>query len=292
MFVCRFLKRDRKIAEVQMKMASRLDESFKLPKNLLNENFAHIGECFAEALALERIILNKRPNELQSEPVELEGIRTHGYKKVVEKIIEKKGAIFLSAHVGPIELLAAYFVSCGADLYVIGRLPNNPGARTVLKNLREKYGTKVIWRGEKDSPRKLLKAIKSGGVIAALIDQDTSLESEFAPAMGVEAAFPIAPINLALKYSIPIFACFIVRTRKRNYSVIGHEIKYDKDSPTASQDILREYSTRLDNLIKTYPEQWVWWHRRWRRRPGIDYNKNPESLISTNDYIDWIQNTK
>lgn len=273
-------------------MVTRLNKKSFLNENIIDDCFAHIGECIGEAIALPRILpkVSKRSKKMHENAPYIKGFSTHAYAQVRKITNEHPGAIFLSGHIGPIELLAGYFVQCGSELNVIGRLPNNTGAQSILGSIRKQYGTKVIWRGEKDSPRKLLKAVKKGEVVAALIDQDTSLENEFVPSMGLDAAFPVAPIKMAVKYSIPIFACFIVRTRRRNYSIVSTQIKYDKDSPTVIKDVLKEYSGHLDALIYTYPEQWVWWHRRWRRRPGVDYAKNPEALISTSDYVEWINN--
>ncbi len=52
--------------------------------------------------------------------------------------------------------------------------------------------------------------------------------------------------------------------------------------------ILSSYGTFLETYIKKDPTQWVWWHRRWRRRPDINYNENPELLRSTREYLEWL----
>ena len=54
--------------------------------------------------------------------------------------------------------------------------------------------------------------------------------------------------------------------------------------------VLEVFSARLESLVRQYPEQWYWWHRRWRRRPGIDYQSTPELLRSTAEYITWLEN--
>ena len=61
----------------------------------------------------------------------------------------------------------------------------------------------------------------------------------------------------------------------------------DKINP--EEYIIEEYSKTLENLIIKYPDQWVWWHRRWRRRPEIDYKQYPELLPSSIEYVRWIQ---
>ena len=67
---------------------------------------------------------------------------------------------------------------------------------------------------------------------------------------------------------------------------------YWEDKEDKERYILSKYGEILEKHINEDPTQWVWWHRRWRRRPGINYEKNPELLISTNDYIEWIKSKR
>jgi hypothetical protein len=55
------------------------------------------------------------------------------------------------------------------------------------------------------------------------------------------------------------------------------------------EDILKEYCRRIEAVIAEHPGQWLWWHRRWRRRPGIDYNANPDQLLGAKDYVTWLR---
>ena len=211
----------------------------------------------------------------------------------VEKLRETKSpAIALSGHIGCFELLAAYHQLAGLSVTVVGRNPNYASLDQLLADLRASYGVKTVWRSDPGGLGKIIRALKQGGVIAVLIDQDTNLDNGFSPFFGVEAASPITPIKLALKHQIPIFSSFIVRTGHLKHQVIAQELPYDSSDPDAVKNILGEYNRRLEALIRRYPEQWFWWHRRWRRRPGVDYKSNPELLPSTNQYLGWLHSLK
>ena len=173
---------------------------------------------------------------------------------------------------------------------VIGRAPNYELLDIFAKRLKKSYGIESIWREDSTSSRKIISAFKTGRVVAALIDQDTSIENAFAPFFGVDAAYPSSLITLAVKYRIPIITSFIIREQPYHHNVITDRIDYDPDSETVIQDILKTFSKRLEDLIIKYHEQWIWWHRRWRRRPGMDYNLHPETLPSTKDYLSWLNN--
>jgi|GEM_PF-2317156 len=200
----------------------------------------------------------------------------------------KTGAIAISAHIGCFEILAAYFASRGLPVAVLGRKPNYDIFTSSLDRLRRSYGIEVLWRDERQSIRKMLVMLKQGYIIAALIDQDINLHSVFPEVFGLPASTPIGTIDLALRSEVPIFSAFIVREHERLHTVRLKEIVYDKESADPAKEILQTFSQRFEQLVCSYPEQWVWWHRRWRRNPGIDYHANPSLLRSTHDYLKWL----
>jgi lauroyl/myristoyl acyltransferase len=210
----------------------------------------------------------------------------------VQELIDKNiGAICLGSHLSNFELMTAFFSYQGLKMSVIARSPNRPLARKILTQLRLSYGIDILWREDKKSSSQLLNAIKNNRMICALIDQDIDLENGFSKFFGLDAAHPIAPIKIALKFNRPILLCNIKRERNFKYTLLIQRVNWE-DKPNPLQYILDEYSKNLQRLTMDSPGQWVWWHRRWRRREGIDYKKYPEKLISTSNYISWLNNIK
>lgn len=250
--------------------------------------FRHIGESVGELLLWERFL----PSKSLSTPAigRRETIRgTSTESKVFDEIKEsKRGAVGLSAHLGSFEILAAYLAYCGLPCSVIGRSPNYPLLEKFISNFRKAYGVNVIWGNGPEAPRQIINAIRRGQVVCALIDQDTKLKSEFSPFFGLDAASPIAPVQLAIRYKLPIFTSFIVRTAPMTHQVTTEIIPYDAGDPEAKNKILTKYNERLEKLIRLYPEQYIWWHRRWRRRPGIDYSQSPQLLRTGTEYMQWL----
>ena len=261
------------------------------PAPLLGEVFGHIGRAFGEAMAIERFIkpINKQPGSpLIERGQQLAHVTSTGQERVYEILDQGKALVALSGHIGCFELLAAYHVRVGVPLSVVGRVPNVGILEKVVRAVRGSYGVDVLWRDDPTSARRFMQAVKEGRVIAALIDQDTSLESAYSSYFGIDAAIPIGVLRLALRYKLPVFSSFIVRTGYLDHHVITEEIPYDPADPDAIPKILDVFSSRLEELVCRYPDQWLWWHRRWRRRPGVDYNANPETLPSSANYVEWM----
>jgi KDO2-lipid IV(A) lauroyltransferase len=207
---------------------------------------------------------------------------------IVRRYLDARSPIVaLSGHLGNFELLAAYYAACGAGISVVGRSANYAPLNALIDELRRSYGVENIERANASSVSALRRALSEKRTLAVLIDQDTDLQSGFSPFFTLEAATPTAPIRLAIRQRLPILSTFIVRTGPLKHLIVTEEIEYNPDSPDAIQHILDTYSERLEALLSLFPEQWPWWHRRWRRRPGVDYRK--ESPRTTKKYIEWIQ---
>ena len=257
---------------------------------IVDANFRHAGKIFYESLIVEK--LTQLKPHCQDAPLFSEQPYQHVHfldgAEELDKLLSNDTACFmLSAHLGCFELLAA----CAAKMkgkhhnqkvYAIGRNPNFAVADRLLKDIRAKYGLETIWRDDKKAGMKLVKTIKQKNWLAFLIDQDTNLQNTFHPFFGLDAAYPSAPLSLAVKHSIPIISIFIIREPDNKHIITARRIHYDPSSANVEQEILKAYSEHLESALLEYPEQWVWWHRRWRRRP--EGGKPPR----TNEYIAWL----
>ena len=253
--------------------------------------FAHVGESIGEVLTLDRIIAAELPHDPALPPWRrsLKFIRSEGQEVVDDLIRRKQSSITLSGHIGCFELLAAYHVAQGVPVTVAARDANYPWFDHFLDGLRSGYGVETVWRNDPNGARVLMRALKQGRVAAVLIDQDTSLDNTFSPFFGLDAAHPSAPIRLALRFRTPLFTSFIYRESRGYHRIVTEPLDYDPDDPDAPAKILKIYNQRLERQVKAHPEQWIWWHRRWRRRPGVDYAQFPDELPSTSRYLAWLK---
>ena len=260
-------------------------------KEFVAKVFAHVGESFGEVLTLDRIVSARLPADPSLPPwrTPLKHVRCVGQEHVDDLIRQKQSAITLSGHLGCFELLAAFHVQQGVAITVAARDANYPWFDRFLDGLRRDYGVETVWRNEPDGARRLMRAIKEGRVAAVLIDQDTSLDNLYSPFFGLQAAHPSAPIRLAIRFRTPLLTSFIYRESRGQHCVVTEPIEYDPDDPQAAEKILAIYNQRLEAQILAHPDQWLWWHRRWRRRPGIDYVADPDALPSTARYLAWLQ---
>jgi Kdo2-lipid IVA lauroyltransferase/acyltransferase len=179
-------------------------------------------------------------------------------------IKEGRGIVCLTAHTGNWDLLAAYMVQIGVPLTVIGKEMKNKPMQEVLGEIRANYGVRTLWRSDTSAVKEIVKTLKQGEVVAGLIDQDTTVASLLSPFFGEPAKTPSALIALGKKVNAKFVTAFLFRIGFFRYQVFVEEL----DGDLSAEELLKEYHRRLEGLIRRFPSQWVWIHKRWRTLPS------------------------
>jgi KDO2-lipid IV(A) lauroyltransferase len=241
--------RDRKFTLLQLKVfLPQVSATLTAPRV-----FANVGRTLFESLNL-RPFLNAGKQAVHCENL----------TQIKEWTKEERPIIALTAHTGNWDLLAAWVISEGIPLTTIGREARSPSAQAVLKSIRNGYGIETIWRSDRSGMKRLISCLKERRVVAALIDQDTRVESIAVPFFGQSVKTPVSLITLGLKMNARFVSAFIVRTGGSRFTLSIAEL----DAPRNEFEILLQYNSRLEEIIRKHPDQWVWFHKRWRSKPN------------------------
>jgi KDO2-lipid IV(A) lauroyltransferase len=193
---------------------------------------------------------------------------------------EDRPIIALTAHTGNWDLLAAYTIARGIPLATVGKEARNPNVQVALRSMREAYGIDTIWRSDRSGIKRIVGCFKERRVMAALIDQDTRVDSVFVPFLGTPAKTPSALVDLGKRYNARFVSAFIIRTKGTHFEIHTEEL----DSSKSTEEILAEYHRNLERLIRERPDQWVWIHKRWRSDPS-------GTTLGTRDYLKKLEGT-
>lgn len=186
-----------------------------------------------------------------------------------------KGLIISASHFGNWELLAAFLGLNGLPGSVIARRIYYERYNKILVSRRAMFGIETIYRDE--SPRKMLKVLKEGGVLGILADQDVdSVEGIFIDFFGRPAHTPVAIAKMAMAQGCPIVPVFLVRDGYK-YRFILKEPIYATGELGKQEEIrllTQKWTQELENMVRQYPAQWAWVHDRWKTRPA-DHLQDP-----------------
>lgn len=254
--------REKKIAALQLQ-AFLPDEN---SSSLVPKIFAHVGRSILESFNLTP--LTKDPEK---------HISCENWRDVERWTKEDRPIVALTAHTGNWDLLAAYVIARGLKVSTIGREARNPDLQVALRAMRDAYGIETIWRSDKSGVKRIVGCFKERRVMAALIDQDTRVDSCFVPFFGTPAKTPSALIELGKRYNARFVTAFIVRTKGTNFQIEVREL----DSALTTEALLTEYNRRLEEVLRRHPDQWVWFHKRWRSHPS-------KGTLSSKEYMAWL----
>jgi KDO2-lipid IV(A) lauroyltransferase len=219
--------------------------------------FANVGRSFAEIAKLATL---RRQRERY--------VAFEGLDHMRAALARGKGVLAITGHIGNWELLAASCAAIGLPVDVIGRRPHNAYLSRLLVAVRARSGVTTIERDSPHAGRAILRTLRANRILALLIDQDTRGPRVFVPFFGRPAATPSGVATLALRTHAPVVAVFIQRRTEG-----GHVVRFLPAFPPADaerddvQGLTAAYTAAIEDHIREHPDEWVWWHRRWRRRP-------------------------
>jgi Kdo2-lipid IVA lauroyltransferase/acyltransferase len=187
-------------------------------------------------------------------------------KRLLEK---KKGIVFLTAHFGSWELaIQAISVYTDAAVCTIAKSQSNALVDRLINRWREMFGLKIVSMGA--SVREILHTLQQGGIVALAADQTAPKESVSVEFFGRQVPTFQGPAVFCLKTGAPIVLGCTVRQETGNYKMHLMHVPSD-DLVGFSDDNVFELTRRqvhmTEEIIRQYPEQWMWMHKRWKHVP-------------------------
>lgn len=184
-----------------------------------------------------------------------------------------RGVILLTPHLGNWELLAAYLANSGLKVHFVGREPYDWRLDSLFKAVRTSHG--ALWMSRGGAFEKLREVLGRGDLTILLIDQDTGrVKGTFVEFFGEQAWTPTGPAALARLTGSAMIPCALVRQPDNTYRlIIETSLRTVKtgDEEYDDWENTRRASLAIESLVAGYPEQWTWFHRRWRTRPPDDW---------------------
>ncbi len=256
-FLC--LRRHRKIALKNLEIAFGKDLSENDKRRLAQKSFEHFGQMTLDTIKLASSSA-KRRDEL---------VRLEGKENLVAALAMGRGVLIFSAHLGNWEV-ASWPVAQVAPLHVVARPLDNPWLEKQLQVLRARLGAKVISKFQ--AARPVLRVLQAKEMVALLIDQNV-LRSQaiFVDFFGRPAATTPALASFHLHNGAPVVPVFSRLAADKRYQVkVYPPLSFtlnNKPETAVLLQITQACTKMIEQEIRLAPEQWLWFHDRWRTRP-------------------------
>ena len=226
--------------------------------------------CFRRAgenLALSLMLRRRRLRALDLVVVPPESRAVLG-----RSLAEGRGAVFVSAHLGPFELVAAVVAELGYQPAVVVRESYDARLDRLVDRHRLLRGVQVIHRGRDGAALRIVRALRSGRPVGFLPDLGGRVPSAPGQLLGQRVDVPTGPQRVALRADCPVlvgtlapvvgaatdpgprpggtsarFTLQVTRLHERNEERLAHRI-----------------CETLSERIAAIPEQWLWMAPRFR----------------------------
>jgi Kdo2-lipid IVA lauroyltransferase/acyltransferase len=193
-------------------------------------------------------------------------IEYEGWECLDNFVIRKKGAILIAGHFGSWELMGAVVLSKGYPLdFLIGK-QHNIYVDNLLNFYRRQKNMGLI---PLDMALKgVLKAVKSGRFVAMIADQDAGKrDGVFVNFFGKAASTPKGPAVFVLRGDIPAAMGFCIRqgfSAKHKIKFVTVDFNKTGDYEKDVELFTSRYTQILEDFVRKYPDQWFWFHKRWK----------------------------
>lgn len=191
-------------------------------------------------------------------------IRYEGLENFEQARARGKGVLVATAHLGNWELSAFAHAWMTAPMHVVVRPLDNARLDAFVEKRRALSGNDIIEK--KEAARDILRALRKGDAVGILIDQNSSLDQGvFVEFFGKKACAHSAFVKLAHHSGAAVVPGFAMWHEDEQRYVI-HFYPEIEMSGDVQEDTQRVHSF-LEVVIRKYPDQWLWIHRRWKTRP-------------------------
>ncbi len=217
-------------------------------------NYRHLGEGAVEFLRAARL----PDGELLSRVI------PDGWEKYESAKAEGRGVVVATAHLGNFELLADYCARRRVALTAVTRSLSGP-LNEIWLSRRASTGLREL--PTRGSTSAMLAELRAGGNLVLLVDQNMlPKRAVFAPFFGKLAATTPAPAVLAARTGAPVILAALVRHACGRYRTLI-EGPFRRGREETTEGFTARLNAALEGMVRKFPDQWFWVHRRWKTRP-------------------------
>lgn len=188
-------------------------------------------------------------------------LRWTGEGHLKEALVQGKGVIAVTAHLGNFALMGVAMVRRGYPFRVIIKDPKHPRMARTFQKMRRQQGTPWIPAIPPiRCQREVLRALKGGEVVAFVVDESRRRGGIVMEFLGRKMAMPPGPAFYHMATGAPILPVFLLRGQKGLEMVIRPPLEVslsgdrDRDLCLITETVTQE----IEGMIRRHPEQWHW----------------------------------
>jgi len=224
-------------------------------RKIQKDFYRHLAEVFIETL-----------RSLQISKQELEKrVKIQNLELLTNRLKEGKNVLVLLGHLFNWEWLSHITaIKQNYPVYFVYQPLRNRFFDKLMLTIRTRFGEKAIKM--QNVLKDILQNHQENRIVALLADQSPAgnEKDHWTTFLHQDTAFFAGTEKIALRLQLPVVFCGVRRLKRGYYELYFKEVYHPKDLPNKS--ITETYVAFLQKQIEETPANWLWSHKRWKRK--------------------------
>jgi KDO2-lipid IV(A) lauroyltransferase len=231
------------------------------PEARVMRSFLAMGAVLADTVAL------LDPDERPDRTLALDDDSRAAFR---EALAEGRGVVFVAAHLGPWERMAALLAAEGFPVATVARESYDPRLTAIYERIRAPRGVRSIYRGAPGAAVRIARELRQGRAVGFLVDLPGRAPAATARLFGEPARIAIGPARIALARGAAVVVgtpaggplrggVLRVEIRRIPTHDLGTAGAARRGGPRtgAERVLLDRLAAELDRRLTSAPEAWL-----------------------------------
>ena len=223
----------------------RLGFSYFKSKRMVYRSYYTFGQTIIDKIVIAAGMRNKFTYEFD------------GIEILKRLLVEKKGGVLISAHIGNFEIAEYFFAEIDLDLQInlVTTDLEHSAIKNYLEGITKKSSIKLILiKDDLSHIFEINAALARNELVCFTGDRYfEGVKALSEKLLGQEANFPAGPFLIASRLKVPVVFVYVMKEPNLHYHL------YTREAQAKHRDengLLKEYIASLEMMLKKYPLQW------------------------------------
>jgi predicted LPLAT superfamily acyltransferase len=223
----------------------RLGFSYFKSKRMVYTSYYTFGQTIIDKIVIAAGMRNKFTYEFD------------GIEILKRLLVEKKGGVLISAHIGNFEIAEYFFAEIDLDLQInlVTTDLEHSAIKNYLEGITKKSSIKLILiKDDLSHIFEINAALARNELVCFTGDRYfEGVKALSEKLLGQEANFPAGPFLIASRLKVPVVFVYVMKEPNLHYHL------YTREAQAKHRDengLLKEYIASLEMMLKKYPLQW------------------------------------
>ena len=205
----------------------------------------------------------------------LPSLNPDGFARLVRIVgrehLPETGFVCIGGHFGNWEWMAPAMACTGRRIAEIVRPLDDPRLNAFIDATRRGGGTETI--PKEDAGREIVRLVREGVGVGILIDQSPRRNGVPVTFFGASCWATIAPAMISARSKVPVHPVAMVRDADGGHTLHIYPALEFAQSGNLRKDLVtntQRCQDAFEQVVRAHPEQWMWFHRRWKHREFLE----------------------